>query len=122
MNEQIEVINKLLELLETMEEGLIYIEEKLSERDPKNAIKMLMDTTDAFASIEVSLQPILPELPENSVQEKTDGLRSGLAIMISEYENNQGIKALECLQSNTMPAFNIWRAELEQVLRPYTLS
>ena len=81
-----------------------------------------MDATTAFTEIEEALQPILPELPENNIPEKTDKLRSALAVMVSEYEKSKGLRGREIFQFNLEPAFENWRTELEEVLKPYTLS
>jgi len=122
LNEQVGVIKQVIDLTETMEEGMEHIKEKLQEGKPEKAIKMLLDTTTAFTHIEEALEPMLPELPENSIEEKTDKLRSALAIMVSEYEKSQGLRGREILQFNLEPAFKNWREELKEVLNPYILS
>jgi len=122
VNEQVEVMKKIMELTDTMEEGMEHIKEKLNQRAPGKAVKMLLDTTTAFTHIEEALEPMLEELPENSIQEKTDKLRSALAVMVSEYEKSKGLRGREILQFSLEPAFKNWRAELEEVLKPYTLS
>jgi len=120
--EQVEVMRQIIELTETMEEGLEHIKDTLNQRTPKKAIRMLLDTTTAFTHIETVVEPMLTELPENSIEEKTDRLRSALAIMVSEYEENNGLRGREILQFTLEPAFKDWRAELQEVLMPYTLS
>ena len=122
MNNHIEVINRMMELVETMGEGLEYIQEKLERDEPEKAVKMLLDTTHAFASIEESLHSVLSELPEEGIQEKTDTLRSALAEIVREYEKGQGHLALDIFKLELYPAFNRWREELERVLKPYTMS
>ena len=122
MNEQVEVMKQIMELTDTMEEGMKHIKEKLNQRAPEKAIKMLLDTTTAFTHIEQALEPMLEELPVNNIPEKTDKLRSALAVMVSEYEKSKGLRGREILQFTLEPAFNNWRAELEEVLKPYTLS
>jgi len=67
VNEQVEVMKKIMELTDTMEEGMEHIKEKLNQRAPGKAVKMLLDTTTAFTHIEEALEPMLEELPENSI-------------------------------------------------------
>jgi len=122
MNQQIDVIKQILELMNTMAEGIAFVKGKLDQQSPEEAVNVLLDTTNAFATIELALQPILSKLPENSIQEKIDRLRSALATMVSEYEQNQGRKGQEILQFNLEPAFKNWQTELEQVLKPYILN
>ncbi|UNC91723.1 hypothetical protein [Candidatus Contubernalis alkaliaceticus] len=122
MNDQIEVMKQIVELTDTMEEGLEHVKGQLDQRSPEKAIQLLFDTTNAFTHIEKAVQPILSEIPENNIQEKTDKLRSALSAMVGEYEGNSGLKGREILQFILEPAFKNWRFELKEVLMPYTLS
>lgn len=119
MNKQIEVIKQIIELMNTMAEGISYGKGKLNQQSPKEAIIILVDTTNAFATIELALQPILPKLSANSIQEKMDRLWSALATLVSDYEENQGRKCQEILQFNLEPSFKNWQAEVEQVLQQH---
>ncbi len=104
-----------------MEEQILYIKEKLnqSSNDETNA---LLDIVNAFAAIELALQPILEILPANAIQDRTERFRRALAVMVSEFEENKGFKGQEILQFNLEPSFQSWKAELEKELSSYTLS
>ena len=120
MNDQVEVMKKIMELTDTMEEGLAHVRNMLSERAPEKALPVLTDSAHAFTSVEAALQPILHELPDNNIQERSDMFCRALKAMVSEYENNKGLRAQELLQFFLEPAFRNWQAELEDTLKPYT--
>ncbi|ABR46959.1 conserved hypothetical protein [Alkaliphilus metalliredigens QYMF] len=120
--EEIIVIKTSLELLETMEEGLVYIKGKLNELKTEETINVLLDLTNAFASIEQSINPILLKLEKNDMPIKTDVLRDALDVMIKEYENTKGQRAVEIMQFTLEPAFKNWKREVEETLRPYIVS
>ena len=121
MNDQVEVMKKIMELTDTMEEGLAHVRNLLSERDPEKALPVLTDSAHAFANVEAALQPILHELPDNNIQERSDMFRRALKTMVSEYENNEGLRAQELLQFFLEPAFRNWKVELDNTLKPYSL-
>ncbi|ABR46962.1 hypothetical protein Amet_0737 [Alkaliphilus metalliredigens QYMF] len=116
--QEIEVIKNTLELLETMEEGLMYIKGKLKELKTEETINVLLDLTNAFASIEGSLNSILPKLEDNSITVRMDKLKNALNVMIKEYENTKGQRAVEIMQFTLEPAFKNWKREVEETLRP----
>ncbi len=121
MSEQ-EVIRKTLDLLETMEEGLTYIKEKLKELNIEVTMPILADTINAFSTIEESANSFLKDATSGDMAENTDKLRKAFNFIVEEYENDRGQKALEIMQLTLEPAFKSWKAELERVLRPYIIS
>ena len=116
------VIFNILDLLEIMEEGLTYIKQKLTELNIEATVTVLSDTIDVFSSIETAITPMLGELQENEISQKTDELRKRLDIMVKECEKKNGQKFYEIIQLSLEPAFKRWKEEIEQVLRPYVVS
>lgn len=117
-----DVIKNTLDLLETMEEGLTYIKQKLKELNTEVTVTVLADTINAFSAIEKSINPMLEELASNEIVEKADKLKRAFDIMVNQYENNSGQKALEIIQLTLEPSFKSWKVELERVLKPYIVS
>lgn len=116
MDEQVEVNKKILKLAATMQEGLEYVKGKVKEGEVEKAFTVLLDITHAFVTVETAMQPFLSQLPGNCMQEKTDRLRSALAAVTDEYEDNKGLKSREILQFILEPAFRNWQEELERTL------
>ncbi len=117
-----EVISNILNLLDIMEEGLSYIKEKIMELNKEAAMTVLSDTLAAFSSIETAITPMLDELEENQILEKTEILREKLDIMVREYEKEDGQMFYEIIQFSLEPAFKGWKEEIELRIRPYVAS
>jgi len=65
---------------------------------------------------------MMEKLPENQILEKADKLRTDFDIMVKEYESSKGQKAYEIMQLTLEPSFKNWKQELENTLKPYTIS
>jgi len=121
-NEEIAVLNHVLELLPTMEQGMDYIREKLKEEKPEACIAILGDLIEAFEGVEESILPLLNKLEAPGYMKKHDRLKEAFAEMVEEYENNQGAEAHALMEDSLYPAFIQWKEELEENLRPLTAS
>ena len=117
-----EVIKHTLDLLETMEEGMDYVKAKLGELNIEGTVTVLTDLITAFTEVEKSISPMMAELPENQILEKADKLRTDFDMMVKEYEASKGQKAYEIMQFTLEPSFKNWKQELENTLKPYTIS
>lgn len=116
------VIFNILNLLEIMEEGLMYVKQKIMELNIEASITVMIDTIDAFYAIEGTINPMLDQLEENEILQKTDELRRKLDIMAKEYEKDNGQKFYEIIQLSLEPAFKKWKEEIELSIRPYVAS
>ena len=117
-----EVIKYTLGLLETMEEGMDYVKAKLGELNIEGTVTVLTDLITAFTEVEKSISPMVAELPKNQILEKADKLRTDFDTMVKEYETAKGQKAYEIMQFTLEPSFKNWKQELENTLKPYTIS
>ena len=117
-----EVAIQILELLETMEEGMDYIRAKLGELNIEETVTVLTDLITAFTEVEKSISSMMEELPENQIPQKDDELRIAFDTMVKEYETAKGQKAYKIMQFTLEPAFENWKEELENILKPYVVS
>ncbi|KYH30066.1 hypothetical protein [Clostridium colicanis] len=117
-----EVIKQILDLLETMEEGVDYVKVKLGELNIEGTVIILTDLITAFIEIEKNILSMMIELPENKIKEKTEQLRTAFDTMVKEYETSKGQRAYEIIQFTLEPSFKQWKDELENILKPYILS
>lgn len=117
-----EVIKYILDLLETMEEGMEYVKTKLGELNIEGSVRLLTDLVSAFTEVEISISPMIEGITENKILEKADKLRSAFDTIVKEYENPKGRKAYEIMQFTLEPSFRNWKQELETILKPYILS
>lgn len=116
------VIINILKLLETMEEGLSYVKGRLTKLDIEGSKGVFADTVGAFSAVEEAITPMLDELEENQILEKTEELKSLFNLLVEEYEKTNGQKFYEIVQISLEPAFKKWKEEIELVLRPYVAS
>ena len=117
-----EVIKYTLDLLETMEEGMDYVKVKLGELNIEGTVTILTDLITAFTEVEKSISPMMDELPENQISEKSDKLRTAFDMIAKEYETSKGQKVYEIMQFTLEPSFKNWKQELENTLKTYVLS
>ncbi|WHH61514.1 hypothetical protein [Petroclostridium sp. X23] len=117
-----EVIAQILDLLETMEEGMDYVKQKLEELNIEGTITVLTDLTSAFIEIEKSISSMLEKLPENKIIEKAGKLSTAFDIMVKEYESTNRQKVYEIMQFTLEPTFKNWKDELGEIMKPLILS
>lgn len=117
-----EVILNILEIIKTMEDGINYIEEKLSKLEIEKTMPILADIIDAFSAVEQAVIPMLEEIEDNRILEKTKKLRNELNSMVKEYEENSEKEFNKIMELSLKPSFEEWKEELEVSLRPYVAS
>lgn len=121
IDKQMEVFRQALDLSETMEEGLGFLKLKTEELAPEKALEVLLDTSQALTAVETALEPVMPALPENSLEAKGKQLRRAMDAILKDLKHTRGQRTLEIFRQQLEPAFLGWREELKRVLEPYTL-
>ncbi|MCQ1528612.1 hypothetical protein [Lutispora saccharofermentans] len=117
-----EVIEKSLQLLETTEEGLIYIQKQLEELRYEEAFIVLKDVMEAIASIEDAIYPMKDRLPENDIDILAVSLRESMNKAISSYEQGKEADLKKQISGNILPSFKNWREEIKRIFVPYIVS
>ncbi|SHG54183.1 hypothetical protein SAMN02745221_00447 [Thermosyntropha lipolytica DSM 11003] len=116
------VVQNILELLGTMEEAFAYTRDKLEALEIEATTGVLHDTMEAFLTIENSLLFMSPDLAAGRIKQATDKLRDAFSLIVQNYEEERGYKALEIVRTSLEPAFRYWKQTLEEELRPYVVS
>lgn len=122
MKKYYEVIEKSLQLLETIEEGFIYTQKQLDELRYEEAFTVLKDVMEAVASIEDAMYPLKDKLPENNIDISAVPLRESMSKAISSYEQGKEADLKKQISENILPAFSNWREEIERIFGPYIVS
>jgi len=117
-----EVIERILELLDTMKEGLDYVQVQLTELKYEEALVVIKDIVDALDSIYNSIQPMESQLPENNLVAFTASIKYNLDNVIKSYEQGKEAYVSEQIEKGIVPSFLVWKKEIERVLRPYVIS
>ncbi|SHH27481.1 hypothetical protein SAMN02745221_02068 [Thermosyntropha lipolytica DSM 11003] len=121
MYRYIEVIQNLLPLLSTLEEGLVHIKKQLSELRYEEALGLLEDCLLAIASIEAALQP-MAELSLEKVFSLTATLKAACEKVVATCEKENPEQAEIIISTQLLPVFQEWKSELEKILTPYISS
>lgn len=122
MEKYYEVIERILQLLETIEEGYIYIKEQLEKLHYEEGFIVLKDAMEAIESIENALQPIKDILPENSLDAFSAAIKNNMNKAINSYERGKEVYLAEQIEEEIYPTFMTWKKEVERILRPYVNS
>ena len=121
MNKHIEVIHNILPLLSTIEEGLNHTKIQMSELRFEEALGLLEDSMLGIASIEQSLEPI-SEIPKEKISYLTTELKNSIVKIVENYEKGKQELIENQIEKDVIPAFLGWKQELENTIKPYTIS
>lgn len=113
MEVNIGIIRMIFDLIETMDEGLDYIEEKENEQSMK--LELLEDLGLGIKSIEDSIEGMKEELISNEILEMGNKLIESINI-VNEKKIIQDEDSF-LLKKN----YNIFKAELERCLKSYIM-
>jgi len=117
-----EVIEKSLQLLETIEEGFVYIQNQLAELRYEEGFTVLKDAMEAIASIENAIHPMKDGLPENSLDDLVAVVKENMDKAINSYEQSKETELEEQIEKEILPSFMKWKEEVKRVLNPFILS
>jgi len=114
-----EVAGQIIELSQTIKEGLIHINEKMDEGQLKETLYLFEDVLEAFSSIEIPIQPVLRADNMDELQGATAELKKSLEMLAQAFEANDLEKARAEISQSLIPAYSRWQSELEQSLKAY---
>ena len=117
-----EVIERILQLLETIEEGFIYVKEQLEKLHYEEGFIVIKDAMEAIESIENALKPIKAKLPENDLDDFTAAIKHNMDNAINSYEQGKEVYLVEQIEKEILPSFLAWKEELQRALKPYVFS
>lgn len=114
--EKLELMRRIIGLLETCLEGLEHAKSKMNEGDFANGIIMLHNMVDGYYQAELFLQPLMKDLPANQIGRLDKALRNFFELVTSAYEQGDRAKAMELMQFSVVPNFKKWQAEVNRCL------
>lgn len=121
MNKYIEVLNKILYLLPTIEEGLNHIKLQISELRYEESLELLKDVMSGISAIEKSLEPI-EKFSRDEIIKLTEDLKMYTLGVIENYDTENKEILQSKIEKEILPTFINWKQALEDALKPYTLS
>lgn len=117
-----EVIKKVLELLDTIEEGFEHVQKHLIELQYENAFVVMNDIIQGISSIGRAIQPMMDKLPQNDINTLLGDINKGMKKVVSNFEQGKEVNIQNQIVVEILPAFNNWKNELEKILKPYLSS
>lgn len=122
MDNYIDVIKRVLELSETLGEGLYYLNDKEHRQDPMELKVLLNDISDAMIAIEASMANIIKHLQLDFQVDYTRELIVLVDEMKCRCEANNYIGVYEILDKEGISMYKNWLKEVQKTFRPYVLS
>ena len=117
-----EVSYRMLELLFTVDEALVHIEQQLLELRLEESLLLFQDVATAIGSISASLLPLLKEEEDVLFLQTLSPLRESISCLVDGYEQEDLQAVQTVLASRLRPAYREWREEVERRLRPFVLT
>jgi len=122
MDKYLEVIKHVLELINSIEEGLFHMESQIIKLQYEESVVLLQDAFDAVVKIEESINLISDELKENDMDELIELVYEKFDTMAKLYNDNSVENLSEEIGGELIPRFLDWKTEVEKNLLPYTIS
>ena len=122
MNENFEVIQKLLDLAASTQSGLEYIRTGFAQGRFEEMLPMLQDVTQAFISIRQALSSRKAGMTSRSLNDYELKIQNGLNQLVSGYELMDWDRASKAMEYEVVPGFMQWREEIERHYRPAVVS
>lgn len=122
MEKYYEVIERTLQLLETLEAGLLHSQNLITNKQYEESFHMIQDITEGISTIEEVLVPVYEEVQDRSNLEFLgSNFRTFLSTTIKCYEEKT-TERLEVSLKGTLANYKLWKEELEKTLQPFLLS
>lgn len=115
-----EVIERIIALTETMEEGLRYSQECCQAEQYEQGRKMLLDVFEAFYQIEKSMAPFFANLSTNMIKEYHAELREHFDRATGLLEG-KSFGTEELFTDRFVLNFQEWKREICRCLQPLTI-
>lgn len=119
MIQNYEVIQRIIELMHTIEEGILHIKKQLTELRYEESLVLFKDSVEGIISIKNALIPL--ELEDNNIDKFYITLNDSIGKVMISYEQGKQQQLYRQVE-DIFRDFIIWRDEVETILKPHTLS
>ena len=121
-NEQVEVIRRILELKDTVYDGIAHADLMLAGNKFESAYAMIKDVMEGLTGINASLETVMSEIPDNRIEEYMNKLGDSFEAIVEKYPMKQTGLALAIMRESLIPRYTAWSEEMNRCLRGYTLA
>lgn len=119
---KIDMMKQTLQLAETMEESLQYIQKQLNNVTLEETMYLFEDMISGFSVIERLLSTTLEEHNTETLQTKSEQLQNGLNVAVTYYEQKNQGKLQEVFQFNVIPNMKRFKQALDEQFGEYVLN
>lgn len=113
------VMSQLLDICDSIEEGLDYIVATISDGDYNNIFRVILDILKAHTAINLQMSKFSKFLSENNLISVNEEFKNSL-LKVAEYFNNEEWVLFEShLVQQVRPCFLSWKKEMDSTLSPY---
>ena len=120
--EQFQIAGDIISLSDTIMEGLEHIKQRVLDGYLEDTYYLMEDIINAVASIHRAIDPMLPLMGENQIEELTCNINHLIDEMINNYREQRIEKAKIDFRLVLIPAFKEWKNELERCLSKFIAS
>lgn len=118
MTDKAEVIEQIIGLTNTMEEGIQHIEQQIEELRFEESIMLLQDVVKAVATVQKATTPLLQNLPDSRVHPLTKDLMEGVGLFVEKYQAKEREEMKQVFSEKVVPVYREWKDELQKILQP----
>jgi len=117
-----EVIYRILELLPTVETALDYMMTQVDELRLEGAEVLFCDASQAIVNIASNLILLTTKQDEVDLLQYTGKMREAIGVVIDGFEARNLSLIHTALANHLLPAFKMWKQQVEQILQPSIIS
>ena len=119
MSDQITIAREVLELVDTIRDGLEHLEKRMAEGHFEDTEYLFTDILTAATAIFRASQPFITENDQEIMDRLKEKLLMALDGMSANYEQKKLSVARMDLQFVLIPAYQVWQAEIHKCLSPW---
>lgn len=117
MEKYLDVMNGILDLSDTVVDGLKHIEKQLDEIRYEESFAMFYDVVEGISSIESSMNTFYDKLPENKLNVYMDEMKKEISLVITCYQNSEMKDFKTGIKSKVLPSYINWQNEIKRVFQ-----
>jgi len=116
-----EVIKKLVELLDTCEEGLLHVKSQLVAGLYEQSVEMVIDVFTAIAQLDKTARQIQEHISKGLSGPEFKQVCLAMDSLVLAYELNNRDNQSSVLDNELLPAYKSWKESLNQSLERYVI-
>ncbi|MBM7704482.1 hypothetical protein [Metabacillus iocasae] len=118
---QFELLKSYYDLLQTIQEGLLYVEASFDDENKTEGDRVLGDVLEALSQLEKTNEQLLQEFAENrSFTKFIEQYQPVLnAVLQLEGHMNDMYEKQRIINGDILPLFEKWKTRMEQQIQPY---